>query len=607
MPSGSPTLELTIAVPSTAGVPSASYGFALLPGRGAHRVQDQPLGEQGAFEYTLRSWIDGLQTIEQGLEAQGTDQYISSRGVDASFPGQVLVQPVATTIAVASGAEVLGAPVRQVDFVPSGSAVIGSYLVQESRYLHRITAASPAWARVLDVGAGNTVRDLIGANTYLEAAVGPASPVRESADGVTWATLAIYADRFAVLNDQLWRALRPTYLYNTLLVSSPYAWSSSYQVADTGYDINSLTPMEQVLMIGKEDGVYTLDDQGGTTPQTPELRPQANDDFASQRATVTFNGDYYFRTLNGLLRIDLGGVKHRVGLDQVVSPDLPTPVIKALCSDDRFLYAICDNTSNGLLIARRSIRGAWHPWYWDATAGRASHIAFSGVLGYPAIFFSYYDGSAYVTKFIRTSTFPNPLQDTAYRYDTGASFYLRLPRVGGPNKTTIDRVVIQSQNLAAGITIAVEVSIDGAARQAFGSAATTSPFATVTPTTPITGTTFDFYCLLTTNSATTSPVLRAFTAFGIKRPGRRHLHSFAVAVDRAFPTRRGGSVNKSPNTLLDSLETLRGTDVYVNVTDENGREFQALVIDLDRSSMETKDPSTQPSHAVTVVLAEKAA
>lgn len=592
---------LQVAVPSLAGITPANYRFNVT----SHEVEDIALGPEGEVPFSMRDWVQGLLSIEEGIEDRRLPKYVHAQGVDASFPGQILVQAVATTLSVAGGQPALAAPKRQVDWVPSGGT-LNTYLIGDGRYVHRLTGSNE-WTSVFDAGVGNETKDIIGANDFLELALGPTRLAQESSNGTSWATLSIFADRYAALNDQLWRAVRPNLAYNTLFSSNPYAWSSAYTISDSSYDITSLTAVEQVLMIGKEDGVYSLDGAGETVAFSPELRPQANADFASQRATGTFNNDYYFRTLNGLIQIAaMDGLKNRVGMDAVASPDVPTPVVKAVCADDRYLYAILDHATN-LLILRRSSAGAWHPWHYEAGVGRASHIAFSGVLGYPAIFFSYDSGGgAYVTKFIRTSTFPNPLQDTNYRYDTGASFYIRFPRIGNAQSDLlIDHIQAKTLGCAAGRTIQFQTNTDEAGWVNFGSAIASGPNVTVVPTIPITGAFVDIRAILTTNSATVSPVLKGFSVKGMLRPKRRMIHLYQVTLGRE-ETGRQGVQAIGVNKQVDNLIALKQTNAFAMVKDENGRQFEATVLDVKRGRG-AKKPDEPFLFGATITFAEKVA
>src|SRR5439155_686540 len=124
------------------------------------------------------------------------------------------------------------------------------------------------------------------------------------------------ADAYGALNTNIYRAVRPNTVFAATAING--TWDSGSSIGDTSFNINSLGGIEQVLMIGKEDGMYSIDSDGTVVPFTPEFRTQANANFSSVRASDSFNGDYYFRSLNGVLEISGGdGTKSRVGLDQL--------------------------------------------------------------------------------------------------------------------------------------------------------------------------------------------------------------------------------------------------------------------------------------------------
>lgn len=595
------------------------YAFDLADVKQPHVIQEPAIGPSGPVSFTMNDWSSGMQTIEQGLDYRDKPLYITAKGADAAFAGQVICQPVATTLSVGSG-PALGSVLRQLDFTPSGGT-IATFLVENQRYQHRLTAAAPSWTQAIDGGSGYVAFDGIVQNSQIS--IGWGSPgTSYSSDGTTFTTGStnIAAHAFGVLGQNIYRALRPNTLYAAPAISG--TWDAGSTISDSSYRINSLEGVEQILMIGKEDGVYSIDSAGVVVPFSPELRTQANADFASVRASETFNGDYYFRTLNGLIQISSGdGQKTRVGLDTLASPDLPNVVVKALCHDDRYLYALCENSGADLMILRRGIRetlfsaqdrhaNMWHVFYWDGSAGtkQGQHIALSSVLGYPAIFFSYYDGSStYTSKFIRTSTFPNPLQDTNYRYDTTTTGRFRVGRYGSPEAQIVfDQIMIQSRQCAAGITITPYYSADGGAITQFGSTAVTSnPSTTIKPATPVSANFLDLYFDLATNSATTTPVLVGFSLKGAYRPNHRRVHTFTVLNKRGDLNIRSGQDRDAPPESVVDAETVLALNTYSTVTDERGLTFEGLLMDLSHSTIAPLKASDQPADVMSLVVWEK--
>ena len=600
-------------MPADSRIFIGAYDFDLADIKTPHTIAEPAIGPNGPVDYTERSWAAGMQSVEQGIDYHpGTDQrptmptYVTSKGVDAAFPGQVICQPQATTVSVGSG-PALGSVLVQVDFTPSGGA-ISTFLVENQRYQHKLSAAAPTWTQSVDVGSGQVGYDGIAHEGNIAIGFGSAG-LAYSSDGATFtvASSNLPAHAFGALGQNLYRAVRPNTVYAATAINGSY--DSGSVIGDSSFAINSLTGVEQLLMIGKEDGVYSIDVEGLVTPFTPELRIQANANFASVRGSDSFNNDGYFRTLNGVVKIEAGaGTKSRVGLDQLASPDLPTVVVQAMCHDDRYLYALCANTAADLMILRRGIFGSWHTFYWDGTAGtkQGQHIAVSSVFGYPALFFSYYDGaSVYTTKFIRLSTFPNPIQDTNYRYDTAVGRF-RVGRFGSSEAQLVfDQIMVQSRSCTANLTITPYISADGGAITQFGSVAvTTSPSQTIKPTTAVTANYIDLYFDLVTNSASTTPALIGFSLKGAYRPNHRKVHTFTFSSQRGHLSVRGGARREAPTETAADLETLLTTNTYSTVKDERGATFNGLVTDLARSTVNLR-ASNEAEEVIQATVWEK--
>lgn len=585
-----------------------NYAFDLADVKQPHQVQAPAIGPSGAVSFSMNNWVNGMQPAELGLDYQQKPFYISSKGVDAAFAGQVICQPMATTVSVGSG-PAMGSIIKQIDFTPSGGT-ISTFLIENQRYQHKVSGASVQWTQYIDLGSGYAAFDGVVQNSQISIGFGSAGSAFSS-DGVTFTTAStnLAAHAFGVLNQNLYRAKRPNTLYSATAING--TWDAGSTISDSSFNINSLVGIEQVLLIGKEDGVYSIDSAGLVVPFSPELRPQANANFASVRATDSFNGDYYFRTLNGLIQISSGdGQKSRVGLDQLSSPDIPTVVVQSVCHDDRHLYALCANTGADLMILRRGINEAWHVYYWDGSAGtkQGQHIAVSSVFGYPALFFSYYDGSStYTTKFIRLSTFPNPLQDSNYKYDTSTTGRFRVGRFGSAEAQLVfDQIMIQSRQCAAGVTITPYYSADGGTITQFGSSAVTSnPSTTIKPATPITANFLDLYFDLATNSATTTPVLVGYSLKGAYRPNHRKVHVFSINNTRGALTARAGQGRDAPKESIADMDTLLATNTYSTVKDERGQTFSGIVMDVSHSTIGPVKASDQPGDIMQVTIWEQ--
>ena len=553
--------------------------------------------------------------IEEGIEFNPS-KYLSARGADAAFPGQVLIQPQATTVSVGSGQVAITLPIKQID--ATFSNVTRAYLVGSSNTIFRTnTDTPPTWSSVGSL-SGATASDIILHAGIIGVAHGNAG-FRRSTDGATWTADTNSARVFGYLgtNDSsnaplVWRGASMNDLYSSTGLTG--TWSSSYKVGDTQFNLQSIIGIEQVLLVGKEDGIYSIDADGQVVPFTPELRGIASSNFASVSRIASFNGDYYFATDYGIIQISgTDGSKRRIGLDQLASPDIPTTQVRALASDDRYLYALCDNSAaaSNLNILRKSISGAWHVFFYGSGAayGPAKHLAISSALGYPALFFSFDEGGGVIAmRAIRLSTFPNPTQDSNYRYDTTASLWIRLGRFGPFESNIIfDRCTILADNLTANITVTPYLANEGGAVTQFGSsAATSSPYTEIKPTTALEGRYFDAYAYLATNTSATSPVLRNISFKGWLQPGRRRMHSFIIAATGTYSTPQGDFILDDPTNTISNLETLRTTDGYVTVIDDQGRSFSGYVFEVQQMSVDMGGTDQTAVHTLKVSVVEQA-
>ena len=251
------------------------YDFDLaIPGKNApirgrrrfpHIISEPAIGPSGPIGFTMQDWSQGTQTVEEGIEYKQKPKYISSKGVDAAFPGQVILQPAVTNVMFGSG-PALGQIITQVDFTASGGA-INTFLVENQRYQHKLSGGS--WTQSVDLGSGQVGKDGIAHGGNIAIGYGSGGQVY-SADGVTFTVAtANKADAYGALGANIYRAVRPNTVFAASAING--SWDSGSTIADSGYNINSLVGIEQVLLIGKEDGVYSIDSDGTVVPFTPEL------------------------------------------------------------------------------------------------------------------------------------------------------------------------------------------------------------------------------------------------------------------------------------------------------------------------------------------------
>jgi len=152
-----------------------------------------------------------------------------------------------------------------------------------------IVVSTDFWRLVVDSGeAKYTIPCVVSSNAYayvcIKGPVGEEGAYRHSPTGNSgdWTeatgNVPLYADFLAALNENLWR-------FNQLNVADNAAvapamggnWSADYKVGDKSYDFTWVLNHRGILVIGKEDGLYSIDQYGNAEQLIPELRASSHE------------------------------------------------------------------------------------------------------------------------------------------------------------------------------------------------------------------------------------------------------------------------------------------------------------------------------------------
>ena len=82
---------------------------------------------------------------------------------------------------------------------------------------------------------------------------------------------------------------------------------------------------------------------------------------------------------------------------------------------------------------------------------------------------------------------------------------------------------------------------------------------------------------------------------------------FTLAAFAHQETLRGGNARVSPVTVIDNLDTLRETNAYVTVTDENQQTFSGVITKVQRGVGTTLPNDPEPGHVHRVQIVESVA
>ena len=252
----------------------------------------------------------------------------------------------------------------------------GSLYLCDGLSVYRFSAATGNWLhRFIGTRPTETLKTLFdmavyGANLYVSRG---SSSYWYSADGDTWTestfALSWWPYAFTMLRDTFFGVSAENQMRSSTTPTNGGSWSSVIaSLGDSSVDTNDAETWADLVVVGKDDGVWTTDITGLIYHMTPALRTQAND--ANARGLLAgFDGSLLVPLAHrGLWQLDLDGQYEDISLRRV-APSLMTGVgalnsLQAnfgdvrLVEDAQWLYAAM---SGYVLRGRKAGRG----WVWQ--------------------------------------------------------------------------------------------------------------------------------------------------------------------------------------------------------------------------------------------------
>lgn len=534
-------------------------------------------------------WSGGISdNLRFNLERQKKFRY--SKGADTSFPGQILPAPKVNTIGSAIADQPTGPILQRSTGILYFAAGTKLYRVATSSSTPALDSTFTASITAIFEFGGNLVVGQGSSNNFFyrtgDTASSPTSGVGSFTDG------GAAAHFFAAINDTIYRAVLPRSLFNAQAVAGPWA---EYDVGDTSFDITSLTPVAQVIVVGKEDGPYTFDQDVVAQPLAPELKLQA--DAQVGKYAIEYNRDYVFTSRLGMVRIRPGEGLKNIGLDLLADPALPANDSRpyGLASDGRFLYAIvAPSGTSGVFIWKRDYADAWHNFvYRSDLAQAASMIYATGKIGSTsvnAIVFAYQSSSNWQLAYARFPATLDPTKDSAYTFETGAASVIRsldytasyptIKKYSDRLKHVVDSA---TSDRATTYTAYVDDEADTVTLGTFQK----SPYEEKLLGLPI-----EYHRasleLSITSEAATPPKVRAFhlSAAYLARTVNRHTCQFLFASNSPLMT--GGRQRGDWEAGLEKLRELQRSKASVVCRDEDGNKFTGYVEDIRVSNAQER-------------------
>ncbi len=531
-------------------------------------------------------------------------QFRYAKNIDTSGPpGLVFPGPKVTTI----GAVIAGQPMKAVQKGNITYVACGTLLYQ-------ITDLT---TRTLDTTFADAITDLIVWNDRLVVGFGEAAATNMSfriSDTIAAAftSCGVKGTYFAIANNN---PVGPVF-YRTLDTTPSIAASTdvtatstwvSFNVGNTDSPINGLTAYGDHIIVGKQDGPYSF-----TTDYIAYRVVDASfaiEQYANVcRANLTWNGIYFFSGKHSLYTFDGQRVK-AVGFDTLADPQVPGGyyAVDRLTADPHFVYATLAEKYSGAIVGGVYIwktpdgGQTWHNYLWRSDLGQGSTLLWAtnklGSVSQNAVLFAYKSGVNWQLAWAGWAATLDPTKDSSYVFDSTTVGKLRtLDHTAGlatvPKRTSRLKVIADHLTASAVVDAYIYNDNDAVAKvQSF----TLSPNQELKL---LRGQDFfraslEFWITGISGLAATVQQFRGyeFPVRLLTRVVRRHVVRVMAADSTPLATggragRRGSFVNTgSYADVLDDLRTLRRDNAEVDVTDEDGREFTAYLVDITERSV----------------------
>jgi hypothetical protein len=567
-----------------------------------------PQEHSGAFSYeamptslsspiTFESWHRGAGHSEMLSEKQLGDSdtnglayhgYSYSRGVDASWDRLQLSPERQETEGVTG--TVIG---------HYSSPTFGEHLWTNQR-VYEWTGLS--WVLRYDAG-DEVVTDVTewsnSVGDYLMVAHGDDDDIRYSENGTSWETWEGQRAKYL--------AVRGVTALNPILVgvSSTGAvrtattiagdFTADDQVGLASTDVNGVEVLHDLLVVLKEDGVYTFDGTDIAQILSPTALWRSDNGSAH---TVGYNGRLYYNFGNKLMELDV----LQSTLETVFSMEHPelNGTIETVTTDHRNLYLTLLNSDGNRYV----MKGAEHDshWHWhtfiylgSALPASSIHVAAGTRI--------HGTNPALVTAddyYILPRDSLRPEDDTNYRFDTGGGFIVGPLVDAGARvfKKFLNgaRVVLEAATASRPTAISYGIDRHDATPTSLLTAVQ-SGLTSIDVSTEVGFTRIHYYATLSTGDNRHSPRVLAIVFDSTPMPPRRRRFTFIVEVEH-MEVRRGSGDPLPYSYIARESHLYNGVDKYVTLTDLVGRTFSVKIRDVVSQGVKRKTGVHGGAHAL---------
>lgn len=535
--------------------------------------------------FAVDDWRDGFGQYKYGSPSR----YYNATNVDCRYRGQAILGP-AITATGDSGAVAIGEAKHPNAFAEFSDDL---YLIATDATdvdVWKWDSANNYWTSVKTIASVTTPDGLCAFESWLVAACG--SGYWYSTDGASFTEVTTLNVRkgLCVVGQTLWGA-EP---YKVKSCTDPEAsgnWTSATTIGDAENNITALLNLDDVLYVGKEDGLFSFD---VTTVINLLGEYRFLRDANNFRAMTAFHNEGYMSVAkDGLIHYSEGTV-----IDISVAlygQDVAwlQKRIASLAQDDQWLYAVmapAAQAGNAYIMAGRwqasgdSTVWVWHPIARFTTANSAAaNVTASFVTdaagGNPRLWMG--ESGTTVGKpgyIILPEGHRNPVDDTSYRFATTGTMSLSWYDAGfvAIDKAFI-KVVVQAEDVTDDVYLVVSYKADYDADWTYlsnpVSRVITEGYTTLYFPDNTIGKRIRIGIDFVTNVNTATPVLKSIAIHSALRPPRKNIFNFSIVCADDVALRNGGTDRQGAKTIASNLRALRDSVAPITLTDVDGVEY----------------------------------
>ena len=519
-------------------------------GRAMYTVIEEAPRYREPLELEQTNWIGG----HGQHDFKGNDLYFEGQSIDTTQDGRIILGPEITE-QKEDDASSIEAPVVFCWF-----PAVSKLFCATATHIYRLDA--DGWDVTSTDLSG--VIDLKGYGVTLFAARGDSTAYSYSTDGDAFtasnlgdnkANGFLVAPNAAGTAEVFWKWKAPNELTNNSNgANGGGEWSSPAYIGDTGttaqdYITNAFISNNQ-LVIGRTDGLWWYDSDGGTHQLRPDLRKNRSSD--NFKYVAEWQTGIYHSEINGMSEITAYGQYEPMGPLTGIDDIGRRGSVVGITSDKDWLYvAIKDGQASpeyhiykGREVRKEGVlRWEWCPWIYLGTNATATLAVVQHSATSKKLWFGY--GAATYTAIITD----NPTEDSAARFTTVG--WVRMSYNYGTDANwdqLWQSATLEVTGGASGETVQVKYrkDTDTSATSCIAAAATNGIFETNFAS-ALNCNRIQFELHLASNTNTATPEVSYFKARGIEKPTYKRIHDVTYRI------------GATPSKQVDTIRTfLRG-------------------------------------------------